>query len=226
MSAWQAQNHKRQHCALATASRTDPLTGCLNRRGFVERAVAQLEAIRRHGRSGAIVVLDVDNFKPVNDVFRHAAGDELLCWVTKTLEATVRPTDAVGRIGRDEFAVFLSDLDSKQAQASAVRIDEALQKRAPASLGLASFPEDALELEKLTRRADMRLYASRRARRHGAAAERCVQQCAVAPGVLVFEITETAILEDQKAAQTFVERLRALGCKVAPSTISGPATEP
>ena len=171
MSAWQAQNHKRQHRALVTASRTDPLTGCLNRRGFVERALAQLEAMRRSGRSGAIVVLDIDDFKPVNDRFGHAAGDELLCWVTKTLDAVVRPSDAVGRIGGDEFAVFLSDLDGEQALASAARIEQALQERAPASLGLAHFPEDAIALEELTRRADMRLYASRRARRHGAAAE-------------------------------------------------------
>lgn len=171
MSAWQAQNHKRQHRALATASRTDPLTGSLNRRGFVERALAQLEAMRRSGRSGAIVVLDIDNFKPVNDRFGHAAGDELLCWVATTLEGAVRPSDAVGRIGGDEFAVFLSDLDSEQSRASAARIEQALQKRAPASLGLAHFPEDAIALEELTRRADMRLYASRRARRHSAAAE-------------------------------------------------------
>lgn len=171
MSAWQAGNHKRQHRALATASRTDPLTGCLNRRGFEERALAQLETMRRHRRSGAIVVLDVDNFKPVNDVYGHAAGDALLCWVAETLERAVRPADAVGRIGGDEFAVFLSDVDHVQAQASVDRIDEALKERAPASLGLGHFPDDALELEELTRRADLRLYASRRARRHGAAAE-------------------------------------------------------
>jgi diguanylate cyclase (GGDEF)-like protein/PAS domain S-box-containing protein len=169
MSAWQASNHKRQHRALVTASRTDALTGCLNRRGFEERAVAQLEAMRRHRRTGAIVVLDVDNFKPVNDVFGHAAGDELLCWVAKTLEGAVRPSDAVGRIGGDEFAVFLSEVNGEQAQASAARIEAALNERAPASLGLASFPEDALELEDLTRRADVRLYASRRARNHGMA---------------------------------------------------------
>ncbi len=171
MSAWQAGNHKRQHRALATASRTDPLTGCLNRRGFEERALAQLETMRRHARSGAIVVLDVDNFKPVNDIYGHAAGDALLCWVAETLERAVRPADVVGRIGGDEFAVFLSDMDHEQAQASVDRIDEALKERAPASLGLGYFPDDALELEDLTRRADLRLYASRRARRHGAAAE-------------------------------------------------------
>ena len=90
LSSWQAQNQNRQHRALAKASRTDPLTGCLNRRGFEERAEAELAAMRRTGRAGAIVVLDIDKFKPVNDVFGHAAGDELLCWVVTTLQTTVR----------------------------------------------------------------------------------------------------------------------------------------
>src|ERR1700704_450910 len=75
MSAWQAQNHKRQHRALAAVSRTDPLTGCLNRRGFEERALAEIGAMSRSGSSGAILVLDIDHFKLVNDMFGHAAGD-------------------------------------------------------------------------------------------------------------------------------------------------------
>ena len=107
MSAWQAQNHKRQHRALAQASRTDPLTGCLNRRGFQERAVAEIAELTRQGLRGAVVALDIDHFKPVNDTFGHAAGDELLCWFAQTLEANVRPGDAVGRLGGDEFAVLL-----------------------------------------------------------------------------------------------------------------------
>jgi diguanylate cyclase (GGDEF)-like protein/PAS domain S-box-containing protein len=164
MSAWQAQNHKRQHKLLAKASRTDPLTGCLNRRGFEECAEAQIHAMQRSGRSGAVVVLDIDHFKPVNDTFGHAAGDELLCWVAQTLEQTVRPTDAVGRLGGDEFAVILPELDEQQARASVARIAEALRERAPVSSGLAFFPEDGASLEYLCRRADARLYASREGR--------------------------------------------------------------
>ena len=110
MSAWQAQNHNRQHRALARASRTDPFTGCLNRRGFQERALAAIEELTREGRRGAVVVLDIDHFKPVNDTFGHAAGDELLCWFAHTLEATVRRGDAVGRLGGDEFAVLLAEV--------------------------------------------------------------------------------------------------------------------
>jgi diguanylate cyclase (GGDEF)-like protein/PAS domain S-box-containing protein len=165
MSAWQAQNHKRQHKLLATASRTDPLTGCLNRRGFQERADAQIRAMQRNGRSGAVVVLDIDHFKPVNDTFGHAAGDELLCWVAETLQQVVRPGDAVGRLGGDEFAVILPELEPEQARASVARIAETLRERAPVSCGMALFPEDGGNLEYLCRRADARLYAAREGHR-------------------------------------------------------------
>jgi len=164
MSAWQASNHNRQHRALAKVSRTDSLTGCLNRRGFEERAFAELGAMRRNGRTGAILMLDIDHFKPVNDVFGHAAGDELLCWVSDTLEAVARTSDAVGRLGGDEFAVLFSEIDAEQARVSATRLGEALAERAPASLGLAIFPDDGADLEELSRRADMRLYATRKGR--------------------------------------------------------------
>ena len=164
MSAWQAANHNRQHHALAKVSRTDPLTNCLNRRGFEERALAEIGAMRRQGQPGAILMLDIDHFKPVNDAFGHAAGDALLCWVSDTLERAARPTDAVGRLGGDEFAVLFSDIDATEARASARRLGEALAERAPASLGLAIFPEDGVELETLTRTADLRLYASRKGR--------------------------------------------------------------
>jgi diguanylate cyclase (GGDEF)-like protein/PAS domain S-box-containing protein len=164
MSAWQAQNHKRQNRALATASRTDPLTGCLNRRGYEERAVAEIAAMSRSGLGGAIVMLDIDNFKPVNDIHGHSAGDELLCWVVQTLAESVRPCDAIGRLGGDEFAVLLPESDADEARDCATRIAAALAKRAPASLGVALYPQDGRNLETLTRRADTRLYATRQGR--------------------------------------------------------------
>ena len=164
LSGWQSQNHKRQHRALATASRTDPLTGCLNRRGFEERAVAELASLQRTGRGGAILVLDVDKFKPVNDVFGHAAGDELLCWVVSTLQSTVRESDAIGRLGGDEFAVVLPEISADDVRALSTRIGDALSERAPCSFGVALYPQDGNELETLTRRADARLYGSRRGR--------------------------------------------------------------
>ncbi len=170
MSAWQAGNHDRQRAALMDVSRTDPLTGCLNRRGFEERAVAEISAAGRGIREGAVLLLDLDHFKQVNDTHGHAAGDELLRWVVRTLKTTVRPSDAIGRLGGDEFAVLFADIGPAAARDSAARVTEALGERAPSSVGLASFPLDGTELEELTRQADSRLYASRRGRpEHGRA---------------------------------------------------------
>gem|GEM_PF-1414833 len=167
MSGWQALNHNRQHQALAEVSRADPLTGCLNRRGFEERAHAELKAAARGGRGAAVLVLDIDHFKQVNDRLGHAAGDELLRWVVHTLGPVIRPMDALGRLGGDEFAILFPHIQPAAARASAVRVAEALSKRAPASIGLATFPLDGTTLEQLTRQADLRLYASRRERPSG-----------------------------------------------------------
>ncbi|HWW89823.1 MAG TPA: HD domain-containing phosphohydrolase [Solirubrobacteraceae bacterium] len=164
MSAWQARNHDRQRSALMGVSRADPLTGCLNRRGFEERAVAEISAAARRACQGTVLVLDIDHFKPVNDRFGHAAGDELLRWVVRTIEATVRPNDVIGRMGGDEFAILFADIDPTDALECAARVTAALNERAPCSLGMATFPVDAIELDELMRLADVRLYGSRHAR--------------------------------------------------------------
>ncbi len=164
MSAWQARNHARQSQTLMQVSRTDPLTGCLNRRGFEERALGEIGATGRRAGQGAVLVLDVDRLKLVNDRQGHAAGDELLREVVRTLECTVRPTDAIGRIGGDEFAVLFADIEPIDALESATRITSALNARSPCSIGLASFPAEGSEFEELLREADSRLYDSRRHR--------------------------------------------------------------
>jgi diguanylate cyclase (GGDEF)-like protein len=164
MSAWQARNHARQSTALMEVSRTDPLTGCLNRRGFLERALAEIGSAARCAGQGAVLLLDVDHLKLVNDRQGHAAGDELLRWVVQTLQRTVRPSDAIGRLGGDEFAVLFAGIASADALQSAARITAALGERAPCSVGLASFPIDGTGFEELLRSADGRLYVSRRNR--------------------------------------------------------------
>jgi diguanylate cyclase (GGDEF)-like protein/putative nucleotidyltransferase with HDIG domain len=164
MSAWQARNHEHQRTALMEISRADALTGCLNRRGFEERAVAAISAAGRRASEGAVLVLDIDHFKEVNDRHGHAAGDELLRWVVTTLRRTIRPADAIGRLGGDEFAVVFADVDSAGAVEGAARMTEALRERAPCSIGMATFPMDGVELEELMRQADIRLYASRHGR--------------------------------------------------------------
>jgi diguanylate cyclase (GGDEF)-like protein len=164
MSTWQARNHGRQHHALMEVSRADPLTGCLNRRGFEERAIAEIASASRRPNQGAVVVLDVDHFKEVNDHYGHAAGDELLRWVVATMREAIRPSDAIGRIGGDEFAVLFADIEPAEALATAGRMAEALSRRAPCSTGLATFPMDGTSLEELMRSADSRLYESRHGR--------------------------------------------------------------
>jgi diguanylate cyclase (GGDEF)-like protein len=164
MSAWQARNHDRQRSALMEVSRADPLTGCLNRRGFEERAIAEIGAAGRRANQGAVLLLDLDHFKQVNDEHGHAAGDELLCWIVHTLGGVIRPADSIGRLGGDEFAVLLADIEPGQAVELAGRITEALGERAPCSVGLATFPMDGSDLEELMRHADGRLYASRHGR--------------------------------------------------------------
>jgi diguanylate cyclase (GGDEF)-like protein len=166
MSAWMARNQERQRAALMEASRVDPLTGCLNRRGFEERAIAEISRSWRGAGEGAVLLLDLDHFKEVNDRHGHAAGDELLRWVVQTLGASVRLQDAIGRLGGDEFAVLMTDIDGPSAVESAARISRRLAERAPCTLGVATFPADGTELEELMRQADGRLYASRYGRAH------------------------------------------------------------
>jgi diguanylate cyclase (GGDEF)-like protein len=163
MSAWQAQSQNRQRQALHDIARSDPLTGCLNRRGFEERAAAEIKDSVRRGRQGAILVLDLDHFKTVNDQHGHAAGDELLRWVVHTLKGLIRPTDLVGRLGGDEFAVLYTNIAPQDADNSSMRLSRALKERAASSVGVASYPLDGTQFEALMNTADLRLYATRRA---------------------------------------------------------------
>ncbi|HEV7459930.1 MAG TPA: diguanylate cyclase [Solirubrobacteraceae bacterium] len=164
MSAWQARNHDRQRCELSRVSRADPLTKCLNRRGLRERADAELAHSLRHGMPFSVLVLDLDNFKQVNDTRGHSTGDAVLCRVVESLGQVVRPSDAVGRLGGDEFAVLLPETGETAASAIAERITEALDGDAPCSIGVACFPLDGNDLDALLREADTRLYASRNRR--------------------------------------------------------------
>ncbi len=158
----------RQRLELTRLSVTDPLTGCLNRRGLedgLERAIA-------HGTGFALVTLDLDDFKAVNDRDGHAAGDAVLRETARCLRDAVRPTDAVGRLGGDEFAILLPGAGADAARAIVDRAVLALSVTAPASFGLAVHPEDGRTSDALFRRADAAVYAAkatRRGRGYGAA---------------------------------------------------------
>ena len=119
---------------LEQLSRRDPLTGVLNRRSFDEALESQLAYTRRYGRGGALLVVDLDRFKQINDQHGHAAGDEALRQVARVLGDNVRQTDTVARdpdglvarLGGDEFALLLPEADAAGAEAVAERLLAAL----------------------------------------------------------------------------------------------------
>jgi diguanylate cyclase (GGDEF)-like protein len=162
MCTWQARSHAGQQRELARVSRADPLTGCLNRRGFEERVAAELARGQRADERFGLVLLDLDDFKQVNDRHGHGAGDEHLRWVAATTAATLRGVDVLGRLGGDEFAVLVPGADRAGTQAVAHRVAAMLAARAPASVGLAVFPDDGDDAEALHRVADAGLYDAKR----------------------------------------------------------------
>ena len=112
---------------LASLSEHDELTGLLNRRGFVTRLEYAIRAGARGARRDALLYIDLDHFKPINDNHGHAAGDSALCAVAALLRETVRDTDVVGRLGGDEFAVYAVDVEGPDGVAALVeRLQEAL----------------------------------------------------------------------------------------------------
>lgn len=161
--AWQALNHAQQRDALNEISRTDPLTGCLNRRGFSERFGAELADAGRCAGQLGLILIDLDRFKAVNDAEGHAAGDELLSGVASCLGEAARPGDAIGRLGGDEFGVLLPDA-GPDAPLILRRLIAALAERTGASAGLAVFPQDGVDEAGLHQSADTDLYASKAGR--------------------------------------------------------------
>jgi diguanylate cyclase (GGDEF)-like protein len=162
MCIFQARIQEQARAELARISRSDPLTGALNRLGFGERVAAELRRAELDGEPTSLVVLDFDGFKGVNDRFGHAAGDELLGWAVDAMAAALRPGDALGRLGGDEFAALLPGADAEQAHAVAQRLRFALSLRISASAGIASTGGDGLSGEDLHRVADRRLYEVKR----------------------------------------------------------------
>jgi diguanylate cyclase len=122
---------------LERLSRRDSLTGLFNRRSFDEALDGQLAYARRYGRGGALLILDLDRFKQINDEFGHPVGDEAICEVARVLGENLRQTDTVARaatanvlarLGGDEFAVLLPEADAAGAEAVAERLVATLAK--------------------------------------------------------------------------------------------------
>jgi diguanylate cyclase (GGDEF)-like protein len=144
----------------------DSLTGLLNRRRFQEELVRELARAQRHGRAGALLAIDLDGFKSVNDALGHAAGDELLRRVGMVLRDRLRASDVVARLGGDEFAVILPETPLSEAHVLAETVGEALrladEHGVTASIGVAGF--DGIETptpHTLLASADAAMYAAK-----------------------------------------------------------------
>jgi diguanylate cyclase (GGDEF)-like protein len=167
IAAGQAGFHQEWRRQLAHHSLTDPLTGLLNRRGFSGAAGLAFDGPRRGRPRVTLVLIDLDLFKDFNDVYGHAAGDDLLRWIGAELGQTVRPGDSVARLGGDEFAVLMPDTDAEAAAPLVTAIAERLAVRVPHCLGVASSPGDADDCDGLYKVADAALYARKFARSGG-----------------------------------------------------------
>ena len=110
----------------------DPLTGIMNRRGFARELARVAAHVRRYGGNAALIYLDLDRFKPVNDRHGHAAGDAVLKAVATALVGWVRASDAVARVGGDEFAVLLWNLSAQAARNKADALERAIATMAVA----------------------------------------------------------------------------------------------
>lgn len=140
-------------------SRTDTLTGLANRRGWVEALATEEDRCRRHGFEAAVLVLDVDGLKEVNDAYGHRAGDDMLRRTAQALVAEVRAHDAVARVGGDEFGVLAVHCPDPDALGE--RVLRSLEVRdVPASLGAARRPPG--DLHSAWERADAAMYELKR----------------------------------------------------------------
>ena len=157
---------ERQMESIATS---DPLTGVLNRRGF-ERDAAQRLTDSADDAAGALLFIDLNDFKQINDQYGHEIGDQLLTIASERLRRSLRSCDIIGRPGGDEFVALVPDVDSDVADKLALRLTNALEEpyligreklRCPASIGLALYPKNASTLTGLLREADQAMYRAK-----------------------------------------------------------------
>lgn len=171
----QALRHARErmHTELEHRARTDGLTGVVNRAGFDEALQDAVAAGRRRADQFALLLLDLDEFKSINDTQGHAAGDRLLLAVASHLTEALRSSDVVARVGGDEFAVLSGHgCDVEAARDLARKIHETLatiqldatEARVSASIGIALFPAHGADATSLWRNADAAMYLAKRTR--------------------------------------------------------------
>ena len=160
---------------LEASADTDFLLDIPNRRGFERELNRAIAYIKRYHASGALIVLDVDRLKPINDVYGHAAGDQVLKAIVAVLMRHVRSSDVIGRLGGDEFALLLWNLSETDAHAKAACLEEAVDGlsfvfrgrkiSAGASAGVAVLGVHT-EATRALEEADSAMYVRKALRRH------------------------------------------------------------
>ncbi|MEK7214830.1 MAG: diguanylate cyclase, partial [Chloroflexota bacterium] len=149
----------------------DPLTGLLNRRLFTLELERVLAAALRYRTPGAVLFIDLDHFKAINDTLGHEVGDQVLCGVAKLMHQTLRASDIAGRLGGDEFAVILPNASPQDAVRAADRLVAVLKEpiifvegqpvHCSASIGIAAFPSEGATVTTLLAQADRAMYEAK-----------------------------------------------------------------
>lgn len=162
---------KRTEARLKQMAHYDPLTGLANRTLFRDRLIQALVQAKRANKNVALILLDLDRFKDINDMMGHPVGDALLEKVSERLRACVRESDTVGRLGGDEFTVLAPNLhDTKEVNRIADRILESISEPCiisgreifvSTSMGIALFPDDGAGPDRLLQNADTALYRAK-----------------------------------------------------------------
>lgn len=152
----------------------DALTGIRNRRLFEEDLFTQVGGCQRYGEHAALLLLDLDDFKQINDRYGHKTGDDTLKLVARTIKKRLRPSDQVARIGGDEFAALLPHLGRRQAEQVATELADAIAQAvvngpdgklsARASIGVASVDETSEDAQHVLAEADRAMYATKKAK--------------------------------------------------------------
>jgi diguanylate cyclase (GGDEF)-like protein len=161
--------------ALVELSTTDPLTGLANRRRFSEALSAEVERSQRYGHGFALIMIDLDGFKPINDRWGHAAGDLVLKAVAGALTVAVRANDLPARLGGDEFIILSPETSAEGARTLADKLTLAIaalrvqavnaELTVGASVGVALFPDQGRTAGELLARADAAMYADKSSRK-------------------------------------------------------------
>ena len=149
----------------------DPLTNLINRRYFHEKLEDHIGYAKRYDKRGALLFLDLDNFKFINDTLGHSEGDKLLVKLSAFLQKRLRDTDILGRLGGDEFAIYLPNVDAHQATSVAAQLleqtrDEVillseLYQNVTLSIGIALFPDHGEAIATLLAAADLAMYQAK-----------------------------------------------------------------